>query len=76
MSQCRPYLQAAPYSTLKYTVIGTGNAPLYFTVGETTGDVRLRSALYADQSQNQYVVCVDISISVSFFICIFAMFLQ
>ncbi|KAH3873304.1 hypothetical protein DPMN_036536 [Dreissena polymorpha] len=48
--------QAAPFNTLKYTVVGTNPAPLYFSVAETTGEVRIRSALYADQTQSQYVV--------------------
>jgi len=49
-------IQAAPYNTLKYTVVGTNPAPLYFNVAETTGEVTLRSALYADQSQSTYIV--------------------
>lgn len=53
--------QSAPYNVLKYTVIGNNPAPLYFSVAETTGEVTLRSALYSDQSQSQYIVSIVIN---------------
>lgn len=52
------FFKAAPYNVLKYTVIGTNPAPLYFNVAETSGEVTLRSALYADQTQSEYIVSI------------------
>ena len=53
------FYQASPYNTLMYTVIGESPAPLYFDVGETTGEVTLRSSLYQDTA-NEYIVSIFI----------------
>ena len=52
---CLFLFQASPYNTLMYNVIGDSPAPLYFDVGETTGEVTLRSSLYQDTA-SQYIV--------------------
>ncbi|WAQ96421.1 FAT4-like protein [Mya arenaria] len=59
--QARDNDVAAPYNTLKYTVTGDNTAPLYFFVDETSGEVKLRSALYSDQSQAQYILTVALA---------------
>ena len=53
--QAQDFDNSAPFNTLKFTVIGDGEGPLYFNVGEINGEVTLRSALYQDNAA-QYIV--------------------
>lgn len=40
----------------KYTIIGTGNAPEYFTIDENSGSIRIRQLIKSDPAKLEYYI--------------------